>query len=555
MLARTSGIEGFARHVVLKRIRAEQAYDERYVSMFLDEARLAASLHHHNIVQVNDIGQSDGEYFFTMEYIHGEDARALLANRSQVEEQIPIEHVMAIGCAAAAGLHHAHEQRGPDRKLLDIVHRDVSPANILIGYDGGVKIVDFGIAKAAQRSTKTRTGTLKGKVAYMSPEQCVGESVDRRSDVFSLGIVLYELLTVRRLFKNENDFLTMTSIVLGYIPPLSTYRPDIPPELEAIVLKALATKPEDRYATAQELRLALEQLAARLQLSMSSTALADYMKAVFGTKPEPWLLDDEPEVEISIDFDGSASGIVRPPADAMPVAESREPVRGPRAPSVVLADELRVDARNTPVLRGARATAEEWEKEWEKEWEEEWEEEWEDEDNKATVKASPRAVSEVPSTVDAESPLIAHAIDESQPIDRSPSTRSRRSRLRMGLGVTALVASICAFGGALWMSRDRGSEPAPVAIPETLVVPSVPDKPIEDPPTPAPTPAAEPQLIREPAPVAAERRGIATPTSATPTPTIVPKTVRRQDPAIQKRPQQRRRHWDPDILFIRDDAK
>ena len=318
LLARANGIEGFERYVVIKRIRADVARDARYVAMFLDEARLAASLHHHNILGANDIGQEDGEYFFAMDYLHGEDARRLLMAVSGKEERIPIEHIITIATAAAAGLHYAHEQRGVDRRPLGIVHRDVSPANIMIGYDGSVKVADFGIAKAEQRSTETNSGTLKGKVAYMSPEQCVGEHVDRRSDVFSLGIVLYELVTTRRLFKGDNDFLTMSSIVLGYIPPPSTYRPDLPPALEAIIQKALASKRDDRYATTDELRIALEEFANAAGISRSSTGLADYLKAQFGHRPEPWLAEeDEPDVEMTIDFDGSASGVVQPPVEAI----------------------------------------------------------------------------------------------------------------------------------------------------------------------------------------------------------------------------------------------
>ncbi|HEU4610655.1 MAG TPA: protein kinase, partial [Kofleriaceae bacterium] len=253
-----------------------------------------------------------------MEYLHGEDARRLLTEVSRRGEQIPIGHVITVATAAAAGLHHAHEQRGPDRKPLGIVHRDVSPANIMIGYDGSVKVADFGIAKAEQRSTETRTGTLKGKIAYMSPEQCVGDDVDRRSDVFSLGIVLYELVTARRLFKGDNDFLTMTAIVHGQISPPSKYRADLPSALEAIILKALAKDRDDRYATADDLRIALEQFANEAGISRSSTALADYLKAKFGNRPEPWLDDDdEPEIEMSVDFDGSASGAARPPIEAL----------------------------------------------------------------------------------------------------------------------------------------------------------------------------------------------------------------------------------------------
>src|SRR5687767_10230119 len=235
LLARSSGIEGFERHVVVKRIHTERAEDPVFVKMFLDEARLAAQLHHNNIVQVHDIGKEKGEYFFAMEYVHGEDLRKLLMKVNKKKEKVPFEHVVTIVTTAALALHHAHEQRGPDRKPLGLVHRDVSPANIIVGYDGNVKVVDFGIAKAALRSTQdnTKAGSLKGKVSYMAPEQCAGQSVDRRSDVYSLGIVLFELSTVRRLFKGNNDFLTMSAIVQGNVPKPSSYRKDIPPELEA----------------------------------------------------------------------------------------------------------------------------------------------------------------------------------------------------------------------------------------------------------------------------------------------------------------------------------
>src|SRR5262245_7885986 len=215
LLARATGKQGFERHVVIKRIRSDHARDRKFVKMFLEEARLAASLHHQNIVQVHDVGEVDGEYFFAMEYIHGEDLRRILMAASDRQRLVPIEQVVTVISAAAAGLHHAHEQVGPDRMPLGIVHRDVSPANILIGYDGSVKVTDFGIAKAALRSSETRSGVLRGKVSYMSPEQCMGQQADRRSDVYALGIVLYELATVRRLYKAENEFLTMTAIVHG----------------------------------------------------------------------------------------------------------------------------------------------------------------------------------------------------------------------------------------------------------------------------------------------------------------------------------------------------
>jgi serine/threonine protein kinase len=268
--------------------------------MFLDEARLAASLHHHNIVQVNDIGEEGGEFFFAMEYVHGEDARVLLVEANKRGEKIPVEHVIAIVTGAAAGLHHAHEQRGLDGTPLNIVHRDVSPANILVGYDGAVKVADFGIALAAHRAEQTQSGVLKGKVAYMSPEQCNCEPVDRRSDVFSLGIVLYELLTIRPCFAGDNDFMTMSAIVNGKVERPSMFNRDLPKPLEAIVMKALARDAKDRYQSADELRRALEEYAAKVGLRNSATGLADYMKTQFGSRALPWQDDeDEPEIEMS----------------------------------------------------------------------------------------------------------------------------------------------------------------------------------------------------------------------------------------------------------------
>src|SRR4051812_14969302 len=162
LLARTEGIEGFERHVVVKRIRAEHAKDQRFITMFLDEARTAANLHHQNVVQVFDIGENAGEYFFAMEYIHGEDLRQILSAVARSRSHMPLGYVVAIVASAAAGLHYAHERRGADKKPMGIVHRDVSPSNVLIGFDGSVKVVDFGIAKAAS-TAETRSGSLKGK--------------------------------------------------------------------------------------------------------------------------------------------------------------------------------------------------------------------------------------------------------------------------------------------------------------------------------------------------------------------------------------------------------
>jgi serine/threonine-protein kinase len=316
LLGRARGMSSFERHVVIKRIHTALARDPRFVQMFLEEARLAASLHHQNIVQVHDVGEQDGEYFFAMEYVHGEDLRKLHAQAARRKEQIPLEVVLAIVMAAAAGLHHAHEQRGPNLEPLDLVHRDVSLANILCGYDGSVKLLDFGLAKAAMRSVKTRTGSLKGKAEYMSPEQCMGRPLDRRSDLFALGIVLYELITARRLFKAANDFMSMSAIVGGDIPPPSTHRGGLPAGLDELVLRALARTREQRFSTAEEMRAALEQLAYDAGLRTSTKLLADYMHLAFGDKPEPWrsdLVGSAPSPD-----DDDAGGVVHAPDDPVP---------------------------------------------------------------------------------------------------------------------------------------------------------------------------------------------------------------------------------------------
>ncbi|MEO8549338.1 MAG: serine/threonine-protein kinase [Kofleriaceae bacterium] len=321
LLARASGLEGFARHVVIKQIRAEHAADTRFVTAFLDEARIGASLHHQNIVQVFDIDQVGGSPYFAMEYVHGENVRQVLARICSKGLAVPVELIVAIGAAAAAGLHHAHEHHGPDRKPLDLVHRDVSPSNILIGYDGSVKLVDFGLAKPALRGAKTRTGALC-KAPYMSPELCLGKPIDRRSDIFALGIVLYELATARRLFKGDNDYLTMAMIVEGDVPPPSSLRPELPKALDEIIMRALAKAPGARFQTANDLRSALESFAIEHELRTSAKAVRDFLSGLFGARVEPWHApQDTAAIDASdIDFDDAPHGLVSTPSKGVELA-------------------------------------------------------------------------------------------------------------------------------------------------------------------------------------------------------------------------------------------
>jgi len=287
-LARTRGPSGFEKLVVLKKVLPKYAGKQRFVQLFLEEAKLAASLDHPNIAQVYDIGMVDGSYFFTMEYLHGQDLRSILHRTWRTGEKFPIEHAVQIARHVAAALHFAHEKPRGDGTLLGIVHRDVSPSNVIVTYDGATKLLDFGVAKTSASTVKTRTGALKGKIAYMSPEQARGAPLDRRSDIFSLGIMLWEMVTTQRLYRGENDLATLQLIINQPARSPTSVRPDCPPELERIVMRALADDPAARYATAEELGTDLDELAREHKLKQSSTALAAAMSQLFAVELAAW---------------------------------------------------------------------------------------------------------------------------------------------------------------------------------------------------------------------------------------------------------------------------
>ncbi|MEO6953325.1 MAG: serine/threonine-protein kinase [Polyangia bacterium] len=285
-LATAVGIEGFEKLCVLKRILPMLASNHEFVEMFLDEARIAGSLLHSNIAQVFDIGSDAGNYYFVMEFLRGEDVRHILMRSVERHEPIAYEHIVSIITGVCSGLHYAHEMRGRDGKELSIVHRDISPQNVFVTHDGNVKLCDFGIAKSAAQLTETRVGTLKGKIRYMAPEQCQAEPLDRRSDIFALSIVLWELITQRRLYRGKSDFEIFKAIVEEDAPPPSTYRGDVPAGLEAVVMKGLRRNRDERYETAQELQVALEDWARSERVPASPVRLAAYMKDLFGAPPQ-----------------------------------------------------------------------------------------------------------------------------------------------------------------------------------------------------------------------------------------------------------------------------
>ncbi|MCA9711427.1 MAG: serine/threonine protein kinase, partial [Myxococcales bacterium] len=308
-LARTTHGDGRTDVVVLKRILPHLAEDPEFVRMFRDEAFLAATLDHPNIVRVHDIGQDGDDYFFTMEYVHGENVRTIIKAAQQHETTLPLQHVVEMTRGVCEGLHYAHERTDEQGNPLRIVHRDVSPTNILVSFDGLVKIVDFGIAKAAAATHVTQAGMLKGKASYMSPEQCRAQPVDRRSDVFAIGILLYEMTTLTRLFRGDNELAVLHQILTGNIEAPSTRVDQYDPELERIVMRALAEKPDDRYPTALAMLEDLRGFARLRGLSSSTDALGGFLRELCGERPHPW---DDAEAEGLEAVDRSATGTGMP---------------------------------------------------------------------------------------------------------------------------------------------------------------------------------------------------------------------------------------------------
>ncbi len=281
LLARVCGPHGFVRVVVLKRILPHLSARTDFRDMFLDEARIVSGIHHENVVHVHELGDHDDELFLVMEYLRGESATGLLRRMLHLDRTVPCALAAYAVAEACTGLNAAHKLCDADGQLLGLVHRDVSPHNVFITYDGGVKLLDFGIAHAAGRSTDTAAGQVKGKFGYMSPEQCRGKPLDRRSDIFTLGIVLYEMSTSRRLFQRASDLAIMRAICAEPIPPPSAVVDDYPSALERIVMRALSRSRDDRYSTAGEMAAELREAVRSMSTADPRETLATLMQDVF----------------------------------------------------------------------------------------------------------------------------------------------------------------------------------------------------------------------------------------------------------------------------------
>lgn len=284
-LSEQQGPGGFTKELVIKRILPHLASDARFVEMFLDEARLAAKLSHPNIVQIYDLGEADGSYFIAMEYIKGHDLEAIINQCNAFGERIDPGMAARIMADACAALDYAHTFADSNGHPLNLVHRDISPQNILVSEKGVVKLVDFGVAKAASSSHVTQAGAIKGKFCYMSPEQIASKALDGRSDLFAMGIVLYELLTGRRPFGHESDMMAVTAILNQPPPPPGQFGAQLPPGLESVLFRSLEKDPNRRFQSADGFQTALEQYLNGTGVLVRTKELAHYMAGLFGDGP------------------------------------------------------------------------------------------------------------------------------------------------------------------------------------------------------------------------------------------------------------------------------
>ena len=353
-LARLSGVGGFRRFVAIKRLHPHLAREREFVEMFLDEARLAAGIHHPNVVPILEVGASERGYYLVMEYIEGDTLARLLARAATSGSRLPIPVGIRIVVDMLSGLHAAHELRDEAGEPTELVHRDVSPQNVLVGVDGNTRITDFGVARAASRLSATRAGQLKGKIAYMAPEQAVGDPyVDRRADVFSSGIVLWEVLAARRLFKAENEAATLSRVISEPIPHICEVNPEIDERIGEIVMRSLERDRDARFPSCIEFSDELERAAAAATEMAAIRDVAGYISTVIGNEiaqqreaVRTWLARSEPsqaipEVDMarlgSTGAPGDQSGMVTAPLSA-PLGDPQLETGGrSRTPLVVAA--------------------------------------------------------------------------------------------------------------------------------------------------------------------------------------------------------------------------
>jgi eukaryotic-like serine/threonine-protein kinase len=364
-LARQGCLEGFEKRVVLKSVLPRHADSEEFVRMLLNEARLAAKLDHPNLVQVVDLTELDGRHYIVMEYLEGENLRSIQKRAHERNTRLSLGVACRIIADVLAGLAYAHAQEDDQGKPLGLVHRDVSPPNILCTFNGTIKLIDFGIAKATLQANAdvTAAGQFKGKCAYMAPEQIRCRAVDARTDVFAAGIVLWELLTGKRLFGGMSEVESMVAIVNESAPPPSSVIPGLPPEIDEILARALARSADDRYASASEMRRDLEALMRQQHWASNAMTVEQELLALF--KPAE-LFDDGPTTATpprdELPADDLAAGEPPPVSIEMVAGEpsveleldALAEMSQPSGSRHTLYDDWPVDARSGSVVRTRR---------------------------------------------------------------------------------------------------------------------------------------------------------------------------------------------------------
>src|SRR5207245_1457367 len=275
--ARMRGVEGFQKIVAIKKILPHLSDNREFIGMFIDEAKLAAQLNHNNIIHIYDLGKIQSSYYIAMEFVDGHDLKTILKRAQERDQPLTIELALFIASKVAAALDYAHRKRDFENRDLGLVHRDVSPQNVLISQEGDIKLCDFGIAKAASKASHTQAGALKGKLQYMSPEQAWGKTIDRRSDIFALATVLFEALTGRQLFVGENEMSILEQVREARVSPPSKVNEEVTPEIDRIVLKALAKEPENRYQTAADMARDIDSVLYEMRPTPTSADLAIYI--------------------------------------------------------------------------------------------------------------------------------------------------------------------------------------------------------------------------------------------------------------------------------------
>ena len=339
--ARRTGVEGFQKIVAIKKILPHLADDDEFIGMFADEAKLAAQLNHPNIIHIYDLGKIQaGGYFIAMEHVDGRDLRSIEQSAGEHSVALPVPLAVYIASKVASALDYAHRRRDAEGNELNIVHRDVSPQNILISYEGDIKLCDFGIAKAASKASKTLSGALKGKIQYMSPEQAWGRPIDRRSDLFSLGVVLHELLTGERLFRGDTDISVLEKVRSAEVIPPSRMNPEVPANLDSVVLRALAKDPDDRYANASDMLRDLESVLYSYTPAPGSADVAIYLHRL---QAEETAVADAKAREAAAIAESSA--------------EVQEPARKRKSKSVPIVRRASPPARSAPAAGGESAAA------------------------------------------------------------------------------------------------------------------------------------------------------------------------------------------------------